>query len=167
MSNNLTEEQLRNMGLIPNADGVYERQKVKPYKVQQDIILKRQRESLNMAIDKIKSSDNSTGYRIDVKPLSVNDIFTGMRRRTKEYNKYIRAVKKLLPPIVLPPPPFKIYLEFGQSSKGADFDAGIKAFVDIVSTFYEFNDNLIYEGVIKKIIVSKGSEYVRFNIESL
>ena len=43
----------------------------------------------------------------------------------------------------------------------------IKNFVDILSKKYHFNDSLIYRGIIEKVIVPKGKEYIKFEIKTL
>lgn len=103
--------------------------------------------------------------KIDIKPLSVNQAWKGMRFRTDKYKKYCLDVSFLLPCLKLPEPPYEIYLEFGFSSRGSDWDNGIKSFLDIVSDKYRFNDNLIYRAVVEKKIVPKGQEYIIFEIK--
>ena len=56
---------------------------------------------------------------------------------------------------------------FGLSSKNADWDNPIKCFQDIVSAKYGFNDRRIYKGIIEKVIVPKGSEFIEFTISPL
>lgn len=58
----------------------------------------------------------------------------------------------------------KIQLEFGFSSRASDWDNPVKPFVDILQKVYGFDDNLIYEGIVKKKLVPKGKEYVSFKL---
>ena len=104
--------------------------------------------------------------RINIKPLSVNKVFQGRRFRTKEYDIYEMQVKRLLPKIELPKGNLSIKYVVGYSNKASDIDNCIKPFQDILSKFYGFNDNLIYHVEIDKVIVSKGSEFIEFDIKS-
>lgn len=105
--------------------------------------------------------------KIDIKPLSANAAYYGKLTKTSAHRKYIRDVGYLLPTIKLPEPPYEIYLEFGFSSKGSDIDNPLKVVLDIISKKYNFNDNLIYRAVIEKMIVPKGQEYIKFEINPL
>lgn len=58
----------------------------------------------------------------------------------------------------------RLYLEFGVSTKLADWDNPIKPFQDVLQKKYDFNDNRIYEATVKKVVVKKGEEYVKFRI---
>ena len=105
--------------------------------------------------------------QIDIKPLSVNKVWQGRRFKTKEYANYEKVVLLMLPLIKIPSPPYKVYYEFGLSNKANDWDNSIKPFQDILQKRYEFNDKEIYEAIVKKVIVPKGKEYIKFNIESI
>ena len=104
---------------------------------------------------------------IKIKPLSVNGAWQGMRFKTKAYKKYWKDVQFLLPPMKLPEPPFEIYLEFGFSSRGSDWDNPLKTTLDPIAEYYGFNDNLIYRAIVEKKIVPKGQEYFKFEIKTL
>jgi len=104
---------------------------------------------------------------IPIKPLSVNQCFQGRRFRTKEYDRYEKDVMALLVAIKLPPPPYSVYYEFGFSNPMSDIDNPIKGLQDILQKRYGFNDRDIYEMTVVKEIVSKGNEYVRFEITHL
>lgn len=105
-------------------------------------------------------------HEVKIKPLSVNDVWKGRRFKTDAYKVYSTAVTLLLPKrIDIPPGPLKVCYEFGLSSNGGDWDNGCKPFQDILSKKYGFNDNLIMEASVKKVIVAKGSEYIKFKIE--
>jgi Holliday junction resolvase RusA-like endonuclease len=67
----------------------------------------------------------------------------------------------------LPPPPFRISYEFGFSSKASDIDNPTKQITDILSKRYKFNDNQVYEMNLKKTIVPKGKEFIKWKIEHL
>ncbi len=104
---------------------------------------------------------------IYIKPLSVNDVWKGRRFRTDTYDQYEKAIIRVLPPLSLPAPPFKVTFKFGMSSKGSDVDNCIKPLQDVLAGHYKFNDNQIYELHVYKKIVKKGEEYFSFIIESL
>lgn len=106
--------------------------------------------------------------KVDIKPLTVNQAWQGRRYKTDEYKAYEFALMHLLPKkITLPQKPYRIYLEFGISSKLSDWDNPIKPFQDILQKKYGFNDRDVFEGIVKKVIVKKGEEYVRFKIETM
>ena len=104
---------------------------------------------------------------INIKPLSINSAYNGKRTRSKAYNQYINEVSYQLKKIALPVPPFSLSYEFGYSSKGMDIDNAVKPITDILQKRYNFNDNQVYELHVVKKIVKKGSEYIKFKIESL
>ena len=93
---------------------------------------------------------------LNVKPLSVNECWRGRRFKTKTYKEYEKEVWFLLPKLKIFPGKLGIYLEFGLSTKNADWDNPIKPFIDILQKKYNFNDKEIYEAHVKKINVKKG-----------
>lgn len=104
---------------------------------------------------------------LKVKPLSVNDAWKGRRFRSDKYNSYKIEVSWKLPKnIIVPAGKLILFLEFGFSSEGSDFDNPIKPFQDIISKQYGFNDNRIIDANIKSFIVPKGKEYIKFFLES-
>lgn len=105
--------------------------------------------------------------QIDIKPLSVNQAWQGRRFKSLDYKVYSIYVNFLLPKIKLPEPPYMLYIEFGFSSKGSDWDNPIKPFQDCLAEKYGFNDNQVYEAHIVKKIVKKGKEYIKFEIKHL
>lgn len=58
----------------------------------------------------------------------------------------------------------QIYLEFGFSTMASDWDNPIKPVQDILAKKYKFNDKNIMQGVVKKVIVKQGDEYIKFQI---
>lgn len=104
-------------------------------------------------------------HKINIKAISVNQVWQGRRFKTPAYNKYESDVGKLLPSgIEIPTGPLALFLEVGQSNMAADFDNPVKPFVDILSKKYGFNDKMIVEAIIRKRKVEKGDEYVLFNL---
>lgn len=105
--------------------------------------------------------------RINIKPLSVNEAWKGRRFKTDEYKVYERAMLYLLPQMNTPKEALKISIVFGFSSSGSDIDNCLKPFLDCLQKKYAINDNRIYELNVKKEIVKKGSEFIKFFIESI
>lgn len=102
---------------------------------------------------------------INIKPLSVNKAWQGRRFKTNEYKEYQREVLLKLRALKVPKNTIlHISIEFGFSNKGSDIDNPLKPFIDILQKKYDFNDSQIYSMNIKKAIVKKGSEYIKFEI---
>lgn len=104
---------------------------------------------------------------IKIKPLSVNEAFKGKRFKTKEYDTFIHTMSVLLPPISLPQAPYSMNIVLGYSSKASDIDNGLKSLLDCLVKKYGFDDREIYQLNVKKEIVKKGSEFIKFEIKSL
>lgn len=102
--------------------------------------------------------------RINIKPLSVNEVWQGKRFKTNKYKDYQKQVSLLLPKIDLPPPPYEIHFTFGFSSSASDWDNPIKPTQDVLAAYYKFNDKLIKKGVVTTEKVKKGAEYFNFEI---
>ncbi len=105
---------------------------------------------------------------IKIKPLSVNECWKGKRTKTDKYRAYgIELLLVFLPKMVfIPEGKLQIYIEFGFSNIGSDFDNPVKPFIDLLQKKYGFNDNRIYKGIIEKVKVKKGQEYIKFEITS-
>ncbi len=106
-------------------------------------------------------------HHLYIKPLSVNEAWKGIRYKTDKYKRYENNVLLLLPKIKLPEPPYKVYITYGFSSKGSDIDNPTKMFLDILQKKYKFNDSQIWELILKKVVVPKKSEFVKFSIETV
>lgn len=104
-------------------------------------------------------------YLVAVKPMTFNQAYTGRRFKSPKYKAFIVEVGLKLRPMKIPAPPYEVHYIFAVSNEGFDWDNGIKAFQDILSKRYNFNDNLIYKGTVEKRIVEKGSEYIKFDIQ--
>ena len=104
--------------------------------------------------------------RINIKPISVNDVWKGKRYKTDLYKSYESVLLYKLPKITLPDPPFEIYFKFGFSSSASDWDNPIKPIQDILSKKYGFNDKLIEKGVVETEKVKKGQEYFEFELKT-
>jgi Holliday junction resolvase RusA-like endonuclease len=105
---------------------------------------------------------------VPIKALSVNAAWQGRRFKTDAYKKFERDVLKCLPGLTVPPGKLSLFIEFGYSSKQADFDNGLKPFIDCLQKKYGFNDNQIKRSqVIVNNEVKKGHEYIKFAISAL
>ena len=101
---------------------------------------------------------------VKIKALSVNEAWQGRRFKTKKYKSYAQELSMLLPKTSIPEGNLMVFYEFGVSNMASDWDNMIKAFQDVISSRYGFNDNKIIEGHVRKIKVKKGSEYIAFTI---
>ncbi len=104
---------------------------------------------------------------ISIKPLSVNRAWKGRRFKTNFYKSYEKQVLILLPSLEVPSVKLKLSIEVGFSNKGSDLDNIAKPFIDILQKKYGFNDSKIYQLTLLKKIVSKGNEYIKFNIAEI
>lgn len=104
---------------------------------------------------------------IKIKPISVNQCWQGRRFKTPKYKSYESELLYKLPNITLPEPPYQVLYKFGFSSKLADWDNPIKPFQDILQKKYGFDDRDIFKATVEKEIVSKGKEYLIFDIKPL
>lgn len=104
-------------------------------------------------------------HSLNIKPLSVNCAWQGKRYKTPAYRQYARELTYLLPKMDLPPPPYVLILEFGLSST-SDYDNPVKPFQDVLSAKYGFNDRLIMGAYTRKNIVSRGEEYIFWDLRT-
>lgn len=102
--------------------------------------------------------------KVNIKPLSVNACFKGRRFKTDKYKAYEKELLNKLKPMDIPKGNLKVTLTFGVSSKLADIDNPVKAFIDVLQKYYGFNDRNIYEMNLKKIDVKKGKEFIEYDI---
>ena len=104
--------------------------------------------------------------KINIKPISVNNCWQGRRFKTKEYLQYEKDLLLMLPKMKLCNAPYLIDIEFGFSSSLADIDNPLKPFLDVLQKKYLINDRDIYKLNVTKSVIQKGSEYIKFKIES-
>ena len=102
--------------------------------------------------------------KLNIKPLSVNQVWQGKRFKTPKYKSYERLLLLELKPLKLPKAPYLIKYKFGFSSKLSDLDNPVKPLQDILCKKYGFDDRDIFKIIIEKEIVKKGSEYLEFII---
>lgn len=105
--------------------------------------------------------------KLEVKPLSVNEVWQGKRFKTPKYKQYEKEILLTLKPMIVKTGKLSLFLRFGLSSKNADIDNPVKPFVDCLQMRYGFNDRHIYKLTVEKVDVSKGKEFVEFEISYL
>lgn len=104
---------------------------------------------------------------VKIVPLTVNRAWQGRRFKTDRYKQYALAVSLMLPDnIIVPDGLFKVYYEFGMGVT-SDWDNPCKPLQDILQAKYGFNDRNIMEAHVKKVVVKKGEEYIKFRFEKL
>ena len=105
--------------------------------------------------------------RVDIKPLTVNQVWQGRRFKTKAYKTYEVNLLLMLPDMVIPAGNLVVTIKAGFSNRASDLDNIVKPFVDVLQKRYDFNDSRIYKMVLYKDIVKKGKEYIEFSIEEI
>lgn len=104
----------------------------------------------------------------EIRPLSVNEGYTGRRFKTMQHRMWEKSVMWLLPKnYTIPDGYLQIYFKFGFSSKSSDWDNAVKHFQDCLSKKYKFNDKLIRKAIIEIDVVKKGCEYVQWSISPI
>lgn len=168
----MTTEQLIKMGYVDNGKGVYVDVKTlttpahKVKKLQPGRQLAKVQPLPGLIDRAIPDLNGECGAKIYIKPLSVNDAWRGRRMKSDEYKVYDNALSFLLPKhIDIPNGKLQVTFEWGLSNDGADWDGPIKQTQDIIARRYRFNDKNIMRGIVTKVIVPKGQEYVHFKIE--
>jgi len=106
-------------------------------------------------------------HKIQIKPLSINVAWQGKRFKTPAYKTYEGYVLLLLPKTKIPSGKLSVFFEFGFSNKLSDIDNPVKPFMDILQKKYGFNDSRVYELKLKKTIVKKGNEFIKFSIDEI
>jgi Holliday junction resolvase RusA-like endonuclease len=139
--------------------------KLKPVRVSKKEIKTYGKIKSTWVTKKINPDCNLT--RIDVKSLSVNDCWRGMRFKTPDYKNYEKALMESLPHIPIPTGKLEIHFIFGFSSKSSDWDNPVKPLQDILQKRYKFNDKLIKRAIVDVTDVKKGEEFIIFEIKPL
>ena len=104
--------------------------------------------------------------KVNIKPLSVNELFKGRRFKTPKYNAYEKELLLKLKPISIPEKPYHFVCKFGVSNINADLDNLLKGFIDCLQKKYGINDKDISSMLIFKELTEKGREYIVFEIEN-
>ena len=103
--------------------------------------------------------------RVNIKPLSVNEAWQGRRFKTDKYKSFENELLCLLKKMEIPKGKLILVAKFGLSSLNADWDNPIKPFQDVIQKKYGFNDRQIYKGIIEKVDVKKGDEFIDFELK--
>ena len=103
--------------------------------------------------------------KVNIKPMSVNQVWQGKRFKTPSYKKYRADLQAILPCIIIPDGELSVQYLFGVSNMGSDVDNLVKPFQDALQEKYGFNDSKIIEFKASKVKVKKGDEFIKFHIE--
>lgn len=107
-------------------------------------------------------------FKLNEKPLSVNEAWQGKRFKTPAYKRYEEAMLLLMPKgKVEPDQMLRIEFFFGFSNKASDLDNPVKLLMDIAQKKYGFNDKMVFELNVRKCIVKKGEEFIHMGIYPL
>ena len=107
-------------------------------------------------------------FKLNEKPLSVNEAWQGKRFKTPVYKRYEKAILLLMPKAKIDPEQIlRIEFFFGFSNKASDLDNPVKLLLDIAQKKYGFNDKNVYELNVRKCVVKKGEEFIQMGIYPL
>ena len=106
-------------------------------------------------------------FKLNTKPLSVNNAWKGKRYKTDQYKAYERLVLLSLPKLREElPEMIRLEYHFGFSSRNSDVDNPVKLITDILQRKFSFNDSRVWEITARKSIVKKGEEFICIGIHS-
>lgn len=104
-------------------------------------------------------------FKINEKPLSVNQAWQGKRFKTPAYKDYEKEVLLMMPKAKVDTEEMlRVEFFFGFSNKASDLDNPVKLLMDIAQKKYGFNDKNVFEMNIRKCIVKKGEEFIQMGI---
>jgi Holliday junction resolvase RusA-like endonuclease len=104
-------------------------------------------------------------FKINEKPLSVNQAWQGKRFKTPAYKNYEKAMLLMMPKGKIDESEMlRVELFFGFSNKASDLDNPVKLLMDIAQKKYGFNDKNVFELNIRKCLVKKGEEFLHMGI---
>lgn len=107
-------------------------------------------------------------FKLNQKPLSINEAWQGKRFKTPAYKRYENAMILLMPKgKVEPDQMLRVEFFFGFSNKASDLDNPVKLLMDIAQKKYGFNDKMVFELNVRKCIVKKGEEFIQMGIYNL
>jgi Holliday junction resolvase RusA-like endonuclease len=107
-------------------------------------------------------------FRINEKPLSVNEAFQGRRFKTKAYKDYEKSILLQMPKKSIGKKDMlRIEFFFGFSNVASDLDNPVKLLLDICQKKFGFDDRQVFEMNIRKCIVKKGQEFMTIGIYTL
>jgi len=102
---------------------------------------------------------------INIKPLSVNEAYTGRRYKTEACRVYCKNVGWLLKSGTIQLGKLEINITWYFSDPSSDIDNPAKIFIDTLQKKYRFNDKEVYKLTLEKKIVSKGQEKIKYEIK--
>lgn len=107
-------------------------------------------------------------FKLNEKPLSINEAWQGKRFKTPAYKRYENAMILLMPKgKVDTEQMLRVEFFFGFSNKASDLDNPVKLLMDIAQKKYGFNDKMVFELNVRKCIVKKGEEFIQMGIYNL
>ena len=107
-------------------------------------------------------------FKLNEKPLSVNEAWQGKRFKTPAYKRYQDEMLLLMPKAKIDVEQMlRIEFFFGFSNKASDLDNPVKLLLDIAQKKYGFNDKNVFELNVRKCIVKKGEEFIQMGIYPL
>lgn len=107
-------------------------------------------------------------FKLNEKPLSVNEAWQGKRFKTPIYKSYEEAILLTMPKgKVDSEEMLRIEFFFGFSNKASDLDNPVKLLLDLAQKKYCFNDKNVFELNVRKCIVKKGEEFIQMGIYKL
>jgi Holliday junction resolvase RusA-like endonuclease len=107
-------------------------------------------------------------FKINEKPLSVNQAWQGKRFKTPIYKAYEKEMLLRMPAGKIETDQMlRVEFFFGFSNKASDLDNPVKLLLDLAQKKYGFNDSNVYELNVRKCIVKKGQEFLHMGIYNL
>jgi len=107
-------------------------------------------------------------FKLNEKPLSINEAWQGKRFKTPAYKAYEETILLSMPKAKIETEQMlRIEFFFGFSNKASDLDNPVKLLLDIAQKKYGFNDKNVFELNVRKCIVKKGEEFIQMGIYKL
>jgi Holliday junction resolvase RusA-like endonuclease len=107
-------------------------------------------------------------FKINQKPLSVNQAWQGKRYKTPAYKDYEKAMILMMPKGNIESlEMLRVEFFFGFSNSASDLDNPVKLLMDIAQKKYVFNDKNVFELNVRKCLVKKGQEFIQMGIYNL
>jgi Holliday junction resolvase RusA-like endonuclease len=104
-------------------------------------------------------------FKINEKPLSINEAFQGRRFKTPAYKEYEKGMLLNMPRAKIEKDHMlRVEFFFGFSNKASDLDNPVKLLMDIAQKKYGFDDKMVFELNVRKCIVKKGEEFIHMGI---
>jgi len=104
-------------------------------------------------------------FKVNQKPLSVNEAFQGRKFKTQAYKQYEKEMLLLMPPKKIDAKQMlRVEFFFGFSNAASDLDNPVKLLIDIAQKKYGFNDRNVFELNVRKCLVKKGEDFIQMGI---